>query len=145
MAILLVIGFVWVMRLNGRLKELRKQYLEVMGNTGVDNLEDVIGDMKRRIDEQQQYTEKLEEKVAEMSKLLPKLKSKVGTVRYNAFSDGGNDLSFSIAIVSEEKDGVVFSGLHSRDSTYVYAKPVEQGASSYPLTPEERSAIDKAK
>ena len=145
LAVVLIIVLIGMIRLNRKLKRLRKQYTEFMGNTGVANLEDVISDMKHKMNEQHRYTEKLEKQVADMTRIIPKLKSRVGAVRYNAFSDGGNDLSFSIAIMNDEKDGVVFSGFHSRDSTYVFEKPVEQGAYSYTLTPEELEAIEIAK
>ncbi len=65
----------------------------------------------------------------------------IGVVRYNAFDDVGSDLSFSIAIVDGEGDGLVISSLYGRDESRAYAKPVRRGESTYPLSPEERRAI----
>lgn len=72
------------------------------------------------------------------------LKQKLGTpqiVRFNAFGDTGSDLSFSIALVDEQKSGVVISSIYGREESRTYAKPVSAGASDYPLTEEEQSAI----
>jgi hypothetical protein len=62
-------------------------------------------------------------------------------VRFNAFRDVGADLSFAVALLDAGGTGVVLSGLYARDEQRVYAKPVADGASRYPLTEEERHAI----
>ncbi|MHA7964936.1 DUF4446 family protein [Paenibacillus sp. CAU 1782] len=136
---------IWIGVLNSKLKKLRKNYLATMGETGITNLEDVVIELRKQIEDNRVYSERLHQRLAEVEAELPAMKSKVGVVRYNAFSEGGSDLSFSIALLSPKQDGVVFSGLHSRESTYVYAKPVAGGESNYPLTPEERKAIQEAK
>ncbi|MFF2889200.1 DUF4446 family protein [Paenibacillus sp. NPDC057967] len=145
LAFIVILLFIRVLGLGSKLKKLRKQYLAVMGETGVTNIEEVIVDLKNELDEQREQVDRLQNELRSVQTALPQMKTKLGIHRYNAFSDGGSDLSFSIAIVNEEKDGAVFSGLHGRDSTYVYAKPVEKGESPYPLTPEERKAMQEAK
>ncbi len=69
---------------------------------------------------------------------------RVGVVRYNAFPGAGAELSFSVALLDAEDDGVVISGLYGREETRIYAKPVASGASRYPLSEEERAAIGAA-
>jgi hypothetical protein len=108
-------------------------------------MEDVIVELKETIAVQQQESKQLKAQLEEVQRTLPKQKGKVGVIRYNAFADQGSDLSFSIAIINDEMDGAIFSGIHSRDTSYVYAKPLEKGESTYPLTPEERQAILEAK
>ncbi|MFD0590215.1 DUF4446 family protein [Paenibacillus sp. GCM10027627] len=143
--VLFIVLLIWMAVIGSRLKKLRKQYVAVMGDTGVTNVEDVVVDLKNQLQAQKEQTESLKQQLAAVQATLPHMKSKIGIHRFNAFSDGGSDLSFSIAIMNDHKDGAVFSGLHSRESTYVYAKPVEKGESPYPLTPEERKAIAEAK
>ena len=69
---------------------------------------------------------------------------KVGLVRYNAFKNVGSDLSFAIALLDREDNGVVFNGLYGSDSSNIYAKPIKNGESSYQLSPEEQYAIEIA-
>jgi len=145
LALFVLLLFIRVLALGSKLKKLRKQYLAVMGDTGITNIEEVVVDLKNQLDEQREMIDRMQGELKSVQTTLPQMKTKLGIHRYNAFSDGGSDLSFSIAIVNEEKDGAVFSGLHSRESTYVYAKPVEKGESPYPLTPEERKAMQEAK
>lgn len=69
---------------------------------------------------------------------------KIGLVRYNAFKDVGSDLSFAIALLDNNDNGVVFNGLYGSESSNIYAKPIKNGESSYQLSHEERYAIEIA-
>ena len=66
-------------------------------------------------------------------------------IRYNAFNESGSDLSFSIAIVDDQLDGLVFTSIHGREETYCYGKPIVKGESKYPLSPEEIQVINSAR
>jgi hypothetical protein len=65
----------------------------------------------------------------------------IGLVRFNPFDDTGSDQSFAIALLDDRRDGVVLTGLHGRNTTRVFAKPVENGASRLALSEEEERAI----
>lgn len=69
---------------------------------------------------------------------------KIGLVRYNAFKDVGSDLSFAIALLDNNDNGVVFNGLYGSDSSNIYAKPIKNGQSTYQLSHEEKYAIEIA-
>jgi len=69
---------------------------------------------------------------------------KVGLVRYNAFKDVGSDLSFALALLDRENNGVVLNGLYGSESSNIYAKPIKNGESKYQLSEEEISAIEIA-
>ena len=69
---------------------------------------------------------------------------KVGILRYSAFQDTGSDLSFTLALLDEHDNGVVFNGIYSREMSNIYAKPIENGKSKYTLSEEEQEAIKRA-
>jgi hypothetical protein len=68
----------------------------------------------------------------------------VGVVRYNAIANTGADLSFAIALLDQNNNGFVLNGIYSRDGSYTYAKPIENGQSKYNLSDEEKEALTKA-
>jgi hypothetical protein len=70
---------------------------------------------------------------------------RVGFLRFNPFRDAGGDQSFSLALTDDEGNGFVLSSLHSRDASRIYGKPLAGWNSPYPLTDEEKQAIDKAR
>jgi len=77
--------------------------------------------------------------------LQKQLRTKVSTariIRYNAFAETGSDLSFSVALLDDYRNGVVFSSIYGREESRTYAKPVTDGQSGYPLTEEEISVIE---
>lgn len=142
-AVLLVL-IIWMAVIGRRLRKLRNQYTAAMGDKGVANLEDILADMKQQLLEHQSRIAEQEKSHQQLVKALSESKGKVALHRYNAFSEHGSDLSFSLAIINDSQDGIVLSGLHSREDTYVYAKPLEKGNSPYPLTPEEKKAVTLA-
>ncbi len=144
-ALIFIVLLVWVISLSVNLKRLRGQYTAFMDGAGVSDLETVITAIKERaqLGEQRQQEQTLQ--IEKLEQAIPKMNSRVGVVRYNAFGDGGHELSFSLALVNDELDGVVLSGIYNRETTYVYAKPLEKGRSAYALTPEEIQSINEAK
>ena len=71
---------------------------------------------------------------------------KVGVVRFNPFKDLGGNQSFVISLLDGENSGMVFSSLHTREGTRIYAKPIVKGEShKYSLTKEEEDAIKIAR
>jgi hypothetical protein len=69
----------------------------------------------------------------------------LAVVRYDAFGDMGGHLSWSLAIVDDEGDGVILTAIHGRSDTRTYAKNVADWASGTPLSPEETEAIALAR
>ena len=67
-----------------------------------------------------------------------------GVVRFNAFPDIASDLSFAIALLDENNNGVIFSSIYGRSESRTYAKPINNGASSYLLSGEEQQALQIA-
>lgn len=69
---------------------------------------------------------------------------KVGLVRYNAYKDVGSDLSFAIALLDKNDNGVIFNGLYGNESSNIFAKPIKGGVSKYQLSDEEKDALEIA-
>jgi hypothetical protein len=69
---------------------------------------------------------------------------KVGLVKYNAFSEMGGNVSFALALLSEEDDGFVMNSVYSREGCYSYIKEIVKGDSNITLSDEEKTAVKKA-
>ena len=69
---------------------------------------------------------------------------KIGYVRFNPFSELGGDHSFSLALLDGHENGVILTGLHTRERTRVYMKNIIKGKSKYELSYEEKKALTKA-
>ena len=53
-------------------------------------------------------------------------------------------MSFALALLDANNNGVVLNGIYSREMSNIYAKPVISGKSTYTITEEEKEAINKA-
>ena len=69
---------------------------------------------------------------------------RIGLVRFNPFEDTGGNQSFALALLDANGDGIVFSSLHTRAGTRVYAKAVNGGRSETALSEEETQAVRDA-
>ena len=140
--IILLIAFVMVLIKVFTINKKYKDFIQKLGN-GKDIEEDLENYMYR--------VERVEKQNAEITDFIQKLDNdfeksiqKVGIVRYNAYKDTGSDLSFTLAMLDENNKGVVLNGIYSRETSNIYAKPVENGKSSYILSEEEQEAIRRA-
>jgi hypothetical protein len=68
----------------------------------------------------------------------------VGIVRFDAFEDMGGRLSFSVALLDGQGNGVVITSINGRQDTRCYGKQVRHGTSAHHLSDEERQAIRDA-
>lgn len=144
LAAIIIIQAAAVMSLSRRLKKLGRSYHAMMEGEGVENLEQVIIGIKQEQKSHQDSIDSSAAKIESLEQRVPLQKSKVALHRYNAFADAGSDLSFSLAILNDHKDGIVLTSIHSREGMYLYGKPVQKGQSNYTLTPEERKVIEEA-
>jgi hypothetical protein len=69
----------------------------------------------------------------------------VALVRYDAFTEMSGRMSFSLALLDSDANGVVISAIASSTDTRVYAKGVSQGQGEHELSPEEESAVSSAR
>jgi hypothetical protein len=66
-------------------------------------------------------------------------------VRYDAFTDMGGRLSWSLALVNDTGDGVVLTSIHGRSEARTYAKKVTAWACEQAMSPEETEAVASAR
>ena len=66
----------------------------------------------------------------------------LAVVRYDAFGETGGKLSWSMAILDNNGDGVVLTSINSRADARTYAKEIKSFTSESKLSPEEQEAID---
>ena len=62
-------------------------------------------------------------------------------VRYDAYNELSGRQSMSIALLDDERSGIVLSCIHHRDQARVYAKQVYGGQGELELSPEEAEAV----
>jgi hypothetical protein len=98
-------------------------------------------DLRRHIDEQTQRTD------ARLDGVEAALRGTIAhraLVRYDAYNELSGRQSVSIALLDDERSGIVLSCIHHRDQARVYAKAVVGGQGELELSPEEAEAVATA-
>lgn len=124
---------------------LRKRYRKMMMGRDELNLEELLNRHGALIEEALRQQQQTGARLEEVEEKLQLAVAGVGLVRYNAFRETGSDLSFSLALLDRNLDGIVLTSLFGREESRCYGKPVKQGKSSYFLSEEEVQALDEAR
>ena len=140
--VILLVVSVWNIISFYKHKKEYKVFLKNIGN-GAD-IKDTLDKHMEKVREVEKVNQEIIEYCQRIDDKMNDCIQKVGIVRYSAYRDTGSDLSFAVALLDNNNDGIVFNGIYSRELSNIYAKPVEKGKSIYKLIDEEIEAINKA-
>ena len=144
--ILIIIFSVSIIVLIKLYKKLNDRYINFMSKLGEgDKVEKILVEYLRIVNETSDRVKENAKKIDTLESNLKKCVQKVGLIRYNAYGDTGSDLSFTMALMDADDNGVVVNGLYSRESSSIFAKPLVKGDTKYNLSAEEIQAIDIAR
>ena len=127
------------------ISEMQRRYRKMMGTAEGADLEQMLNDNSNRMKKALDDVKAMDSEISAVKNLLEKAITRVAIVRFDAFEDISSDLSFSIALLDDNNNGVVISSLNGRDSSSTYAKPIERGISTkYKLSAEEEQVLREA-
>ncbi len=123
---------------------IKKRYDKFMKGKNASSLEDdmhgVFEDMKLL----KTNTDRNKKDIRILYKNMEKTFQKLGIVKYDAFNQMGGQLSFSLALLDENKDGFIINSVHSSEGCYSYTKEIKNGTSPISLGAEEEQALNIA-
>jgi hypothetical protein len=139
LVLLLLIGFLVQ---SARLSRAVRTYREIVRDAdGAHSLHDLLAGNAAAVERASERMGEMEAMHSLIDRRTRRSLQHIGLVRYNPFDDTGSDQSFAIALLDDERDGVVISSLHGRANTRIFAKPVSDGGSAHNLSDEEAQAI----
>ncbi len=147
LTILVLVGIVWVLDLQARLRQLQNRMGQLFSEEGIEdaNVTAALGTLAGRLTETRERTERLVTRLQQIDATLGHTVQGIGLVRFRAFQDTGGDQSFSLALTDGMGNGIVVSALYGRGMTRVYAKPIEGWLSPKALSEEEEQALALAR
>ena len=69
---------------------------------------------------------------------------KTGFVKYDAFREMSGKLSYALALLDKNNNGILINSMYSREGCYSYTKEIRNGESSINLSEEEEKALKMA-
>lgn len=142
--IIVMLLFIMLISLMRSINKIEKKYRRIMRGAKNKNLEELINSRLDEIDIAVKNSSDALNKCEIIKEEMKGCAKKIAIMRYKAFSDIGSDLSFSIAILDSYNDGVLITGIYSRQDSTTYAKPVDKGISRYQLSEEETYVLNEA-
>lgn len=139
----ILILLIWNIILSVSLVRARSRYKKMMRGSSNKNLEQMMADYMSSIDTTVGRIEILNQDMVHLKEQTDRCIQKFNIIRYNAFAEAGSDLSYSIAMLDNYNNGAIITSIYGRNETVTYAKPVESGASRYPLSVEEELVLDR--
>lgn len=119
-----------------------KKLREHMGpNDHPENLEDILNAIVSKIKGLEQGHEDTNNNLTNTANQASTAVKKLGLIRFNSFADEGGNLSFCLAMLDSDNNGVVLTSLHGRQQNRMYAKKVLGSVGEVALNDEEQQAV----
>ena len=128
-----------------KLRKTNKNYNKFMKKLGNgNNIDEMLKKYINRVEEIDQINDDIIKYCKKLDNEISLCIKKIGMVRYSAFKDTGSDLSFALALLNDNNDGVILNGIYSREMSNIYAKQIKEGKTNIKLSDEERQALEIA-
>lgn len=124
-----------------RLRKMRRTYTVLQGDGGSDSFVEIVARKSAQVDDLREDVTQVHQRLDAVQASLADAISHIAVVRYDAFSDMGGRMSFSVAMLDDIGDGLVLTSINGRTETRTYAKGVKAGASEASLSPEEEQVV----
>ncbi len=145
MLVLIIILFIIIIIIMGNIRVRNKQIKRLLSGTNAADFEEIIMKRFAEMDAVKNNSRRLTKEHKEMQELQSSCISKVGLVKYDAFEGMGGSLSFALALLDKNNNGVVINSMHSREGCFNYAKEIIRGEAYVALSDEEKEAIVRAR
>lgn len=124
---------------------LKKKYKKFMTGADGGSLENQILLRFGEIDVLKQGEKRIASEIDTMRENLMITYQKIGIVKYDAFKEMGGKLSFVLALLNKENNGILLNSVHSsREGCYIYLKEIINGESFIELSEDEKNALNQA-
>ena len=127
-----------------KLKTLKRRVDALTRGKDTESLEDIIVNFLERVESLEEGEEITRAALNAIKDNLKITYQKTGLVKYDAFREMSGALSYSLALLNKENNGVLISSMYSREGCYTYAKEIIKGESKINLSEEEAEALKQA-
>ena len=127
-----------------KLKNIKRRVDDLTRGKDAESLEDIIINYLQRVESLEEGEEITRAALSAIKDNLKITYQKTGLVKYDAFREMSGALSYSLALLDKENNGILISSMYSREGCYTYAKEIAHGESKINLSEEEAEALKQA-
>lgn len=141
--ILLIVLIVLIVQIR-KVSKLKKRMDKFLTGKNAKSLEREITTLVQETQSLKEKQEVNRKNIRTLFKNMEATYQKMGIVKYDAFSQMGGQLSFSLALLDEGNNGFIINSVHSSDGCYSYTKEIKAGSCDISLGKEEAEALEIA-
>ena len=147
LAVLLLMIFILMImqiKLMGKFKKLYQTYDRFMRGKDMESMEETVLAQFERIEALEKSNEEKDRQIESIFENLQHVYQKTGLVKYDAFREMSGKLSYALALLDKENNGVMINSMYSREGCYSYVKAITEGKCSIEMSEEEQKALEIA-
>ena len=142
--VLVIALLVYCVILHIRLGSLKKKYAFFMQGDNGASLERKLSVEVSEIRDAAKGLETMLTEQAAIRNIQSNTIQKIGFIKYNAFENIGNDLSFALTLLDGNNNGICISSIYGRNESRIFSKPIVKGKSLVSLSQEELESLNEA-
>lgn len=124
-----------------KMRKLYKGYDRFMRGKDMESMEDQVMKQFDRLEVLEEADRQKREELSLLKEKMLHVYQKTGLIKYNAFREMSGKLSYSLALLDQEDNGIIVTSMYSREGCYSYAKEIIRGESYINLSEEEEEAL----
>ena len=142
--ILIMLGM--ILNLYSELSTIKTRYKRMMSGAEGTSIEQMLAAHTTEVNEAVTEYKKLRDRIDNLDDLLRSSLTRVAVIHFDAFEKTGQGLSWCVALLDRNNNGIVLSSICGQEAERSYVKPIEGGlvSSKYKLTKEEEQALRQA-
>ena len=144
LAVVCLITIILLMITLCKLKKLNRRIDTLTRGKDAETMEDSILNFFEKVEALEDAENKMHRDIREIKENLKITYQKIGLVKYDAFREMSGALSYSLALLDKENNGILISSMYSREGCYTYAKDIVKGECKINLSDEEAEALKQA-
>ena len=139
--ILFLVLLIMQIRLMGKFKKLYRTYDRFMRGKDMESMEETVLAQFERIEALEKSNEEKDRQIESIFENLQHVYQKTGLVKYDAFREMSGKLSYAVALLDKEDNGILVNSMYSREGCYSYVKTISGGKCSIEMSEEEQEAL----
>ena len=140
-----VLNFILVVINVIKCNKLKDRYEKALSKfNSHENIQDEFQTLYERLNKVENISQETVNIVENFSQKMKSNVQKIGFVKYNAYDDTENKLSFAIALLDDNNDGILLNHIYSKHGSNVYAKLVINAKVKDRISQEEERALKLA-
>ena len=143
---IILIMFGMIINLYSELSTIKTRYKRMMGGAEGKSIEQMLAAHTAEVNTAVNEYKRLSGRVDDLDELIRSSLARVAVIHFDAFEKTGQGLSWCVALLDRNDNGVIFSSICGQETERSYVKPIEGGlvSSKYKLTREEEQALYQA-